>query len=181
MVNLKNMFGGTSKAVEKELAAKEREEDEELEKELARLKSGEMTLVEDESDSDEDSVSPVKNLDELIGGCAEYLTCSPQEYISWLNSERIETISDLGIRVVEDDEKLVEGDGNAGIEPESKELFVSRVLDAMSAEGVEDKKGKELTKQQKEAMEELRERQVERARKKVAKSKLDQVFALFRM
>jgi hypothetical protein len=74
--------------------------------------------------------------------------------------------------VVEDDEKLVEGDGNAGIKPKSKPLFVSRVLDAMSAEGVEDKKGKELTKQQEEAMEKLRERQVERARKKVAKSKL---------
>jgi hypothetical protein len=175
MISFKNIFGGSSKSsksLEEELDAIDQEEDVELEKELARLKSGETTLVEDESDSELDSLSPVKNLDELIGGCAEYLTCSPEEYISWLHSEGIETISDLGILVVEDDEMLVEGDGNAGVKPESKQLFVSRVLDAMSAEGVEHKKGEELTKEQEEAMEKLRERQKERALKKVIECKL---------
>eukprot|EP00984_Skeletonema_dohrnii_P003676 scaffold1271_cov149-Skeletonema_dohrnii-CCMP3373.AAC.6 len=169
-VSMKNMFGG--KNVEKALEEENKHIDEELAKQLAALKSARIGGNESEVSSllsmDIPAEDAPATLEELIDKCSSFLTCSPSEYVLWLHSEGIKTISDLGIGVINEVEKFVKGDGNVGISSESEDVFTATVLKAMSAGDSANKstlpQRKELTKEEKEKFE-------QKEREKRAKSK----------
>jgi len=97
-----NMFGG--KNVEKALEEENKHIDKELANQLAALKSARIGGNESELSSllsmDIPAEDAPATLEELIGKCSSLLTCSPSQYVSWLHSEGIRTISDLGIGVI---------------------------------------------------------------------------------
>lgn len=71
-------------------------------------------------------------LEELIESCSEFLSGPPSDYIAWLETVEIKTITDLGIAMISDEAMLIAGNGDVGITELKK--FAALVFAAVSKE-----------------------------------------------
>ena len=105
-------------------------------------------------------------LEELIDSCSHFLTGPPSEYIDWLRSQNIKTITDLGAAIIVDEAMLGTGSGKVGIIPGTEGNFSSVVLLAVSGKSATKTGGAAATPEEIKEERERRDKEAEKEEKR---------------